>query len=67
MNTDLAPSKETLVTLAIEAFNNSQKKILRAAAIALGAQLTLHTNVTIAEYLELNKPQIARNLLMQNK
>jgi hypothetical protein len=37
MNTNLALSKETLVTLAIEAFEKGQKKSLRAAAIALGA------------------------------
>ncbi len=41
MNANLALSKETLVTLAIEAFDKGQKKTLRAAAIALGAPINL--------------------------
>jgi hypothetical protein len=41
MNTNLALSKEALVTLAIEAFEKGQKKSLRAAAIALGAPIDL--------------------------
>ena len=41
MNANLALSKETLVTLAIEAFNKGQKKTLRAAANALGAPIDL--------------------------
>jgi hypothetical protein len=41
MNTDLALSKEALITLAIEAYNKGQKKTLRAAAIAFGAPINL--------------------------
>ena len=41
MNADLTLSKETLVALAIEAFDKGQKKSLRAAAIALGAPIDL--------------------------
>ena len=41
MNANLALSKETLVTLAIEAFDKGQKKSLRAAAIALGTPIDL--------------------------
>src|ERR1700693_155970 len=41
MNLDLALSKETLVTLAIEAFDKGQKKTLHAAAVALGALIGL--------------------------
>jgi hypothetical protein len=41
MNTNLALSKESLVTLAIEAFEKGQKKSLRAAALALGAPINL--------------------------
>ena len=44
MNTNLALSKEALVTLAIEAFENGQKKSLRAAAIAFGAPIHLTHN-----------------------
>jgi len=41
MNADLALSKETLIALAIEAYNKGQKKTLRAAAIAFGAPINL--------------------------
>src|SRR4030081_2339674 len=41
MNTNLALSKESLVTLAIEAFEKGQKKSLHAAALALGAPINL--------------------------
>jgi hypothetical protein len=41
MNTNLALSEETLVTLAIEAFYKGQKKTLRDATIALGAPIDL--------------------------
>jgi hypothetical protein len=44
MNTNLALSKEALVTLAIEAFEKGQKKSLRAAAIAFGAPIHLTRN-----------------------
>jgi hypothetical protein len=39
MDPDLTLSKETCVALAIEAFDKGQKKILHAAAIALGAPI----------------------------
>jgi hypothetical protein len=41
MNANLALSKETLITLAIEAYNKGQKKTLRAAALAFRAPLNL--------------------------
>jgi hypothetical protein len=41
MNTNLALSKESLVALAIEAFEKGQKKSLHAAALALGAPINL--------------------------
>jgi hypothetical protein len=41
MNTNLAFSKESLVTLAIEAFEKGQKRPLHAAALALGAPINL--------------------------
>jgi hypothetical protein len=41
MNTNLALSKEALVTLAIQAFDKGQKKSLHAAAIAFGAPIDL--------------------------
>jgi hypothetical protein len=41
MNANLALSKETLITLAIKAYNKGQKKTLRAVALAFGAPLDL--------------------------
>jgi hypothetical protein len=41
MNTDLTLSKETLIALAIEAYNKGHKKTLHAAAIAFGAPINL--------------------------
>jgi hypothetical protein len=41
INPDLTLSKETCITLAIEAFDKGQKKTLHTAAIALGASIGL--------------------------
>jgi hypothetical protein len=41
INANLVLSKETCITLAIEAFEKGQKKTLRAAAIVLEAPLDL--------------------------